>query len=181
MDAGEFSVRGNTCTVSDLQKTYYRVRAHWLPYFLPNEVITNNLVASDCKVIAVLYDKSSVEKLKNCASNLHTFIVETHQPANIPHFVDWNYHGMGGRSLLTMMGRKPTCLRCSLPGYVRKHRDTPYCRRCKRYWHDMDGCMGGSWAGAARQEQTEADLIEGDVLDTAATDSSSCRVLIRPL
>ena len=164
LDAGEFAIRGHTCTVSDLQKTRYRVRAHWMPYFLPNDVVGNDLVANGCKIVTVLYDKTSVDELKHCSSNLRTFIVETDQPTRIPHFVYWNGMGMGGRVMLTMTGRRPTCLRCSLPGHIRKNCETKFCRRCKRYGHELDNCTGGSWAGAARQgpDQAEGDLIDED-------------------
>ena len=118
-----------------------------MPYFLSNDVIANDLVASGCKVITVLYEKSSVNELKHCASNLRTFIVETDQPTLIPHFVYWNGLGMGGRSMLTMTGRKPTCLRCSLPGHSRKNCETPYCRRCKPYGQEMVECTGAAGRG----------------------------------
>ena len=159
LDAGDFDIHGHKCAVSDLQKTRYRVRAHWLPHFLPNESIIANLYNHGCKVIMVLYDKSSVEELKHRASNLRTFTLETDQPTNIPHFVDWHYLGMAGCSILTMMGRKPTCLRCDLNGHVRKNCDTPFCRYCKRYGHEMDTCTGGRWAGLpakSRQKQTSS-------------------------
>ena len=135
-----------------------------MPYFLPNDVVGNDLVANGCKIVTVLYDKTSVDELKHCSSNLRTFIVETDQPTRIPHFVYWNGMGMGGRVMLTMTGRRPTCLRCSLPGHIRKNCETKFCRRCKRYGHELDNCTGGSWAGAARQgpDQAEGDLIDED-------------------
>ena len=173
LDAGEFKIRDHPCTVSDLQKTRYKIRAHWLPYFLPTDILVASLVQHGCKVIAVYMDKTAVDELKHCSSNLRTIIVETDQPASIPHFVDWTYHGLSGRSMLTMTGRRPACLRCSFPGHVRKECNTPFCRRCKRFGHEMGECQGGSWAGAARPAQpTDGDLIDEDddaLFDAAVT------------
>jgi hypothetical protein len=147
------------------------VRVHWMPYFLPMEAVTSNLVQLGCKVVSATMDKATIDELKHCSSNPRSVLVETDQPTRIPHFIDWVYHGMAGRVMLTMTGRKTTCLRCALPRHIRKNCNTAYCRRCRNFGHDMGNCRGGSWAGVTRQDQpTYVDLIEEDeesLLDAA--------------
>ena len=165
LDRGDFKLRGeHLCHVSDVQQSRYVVKAHWVPYFVPTNQLISCFAQAGGKVVSSKFEKSAVEKLRAVDSGIRVFTVETDNPQSIPHFIRWSFRGQSGQAMLTMTGCRPTCLRCALPGHVRRDCPTPYCTRCNSFGHEIARCTGSSYANAMRPPAAmDQDLIEEDM------------------
>src|ERR1043165_6925382 len=123
---GDFEIRGFKCSITDINRTRYKVRAHWTPYYVPMQNLTDILTREGVKVISATFDKSVVKGMEEVDSLLRTITVECDTPSSIPHVVNWHFHGKTGQTLFTMTGRPPVCLKCKLAGHIRRDCTTAF-------------------------------------------------------
>ena len=90
------------------------VRVHWLPVYIPDEVVRDLL--SPLKVLGITPEKSSTEGFYNGVRRLR---VEGAGVDNLPHVVTVRYAGESFPCLLTVPGRPPMCFRCRQIGHLR--------------------------------------------------------------
>jgi len=146
---GDFNVRGFKAAVQAADNQCYRVRLHWVPYYVPHEVFVEAFQAAGAKVVAAEFDKSAVKGMEHVCSGLRTYTIRTSHPADIPHLIPFSSGHEQREALVTMTGRLPLCLRCRTSGHVRQQCKMPFCWRCKSYGHTKKDCPGRTYASAA--------------------------------
>ena len=108
------------------------ITRHWLPYFVPEQMIIKHLKPT----IKVNY----VEKEKDSHgfyTGVRKLRVDVDDVKTIPHI-----HTIGKYpTLITMPGRQLLCLRCCFIGHVKQQCITPYCRHYERYGHSTEDCV----------------------------------------
>ena len=151
--AGDFCVRGHAAKVSGADSSTVKVRLHWIPYYVGNDLFITMFERHGMKVVA---DKV----------------------ADVPHIVPFRHGDRDLEALITMTGRMPRCLRCHLSGHVRNQCTTPFCYRCRSFGHKKsDGvCSGRSYSNAAASgsrlpEGVEPEEIEETVDTEKASDA----------
>jgi len=170
---GDFNVRGFRAAVQAADNQCYRVRLHWVPYYVPHDVFVTAFESKGAKVVAADFDKSAVKGMEHVCSGLRTYTLRTSHPGDIPHLIPFTSGHEQREALVTMTGRLPLCLRCRTSGHVRQQCKVPFCWRCKTYGHRKQDCPGRTYASAAdprrgtdpsnqpdEEEEDEEDTVE---------------------
>ena len=162
---GTFVIRGHQARVNSVQQNRFKIRLHWVPYYVSNESFVDVFERNYVKVHSADFEKSSVEGLEHVRTLIRFFIVETDKPENIPHFISWNHGSLRGRALVTMTGRAPLCLRCKMSGHLRKQCSAPYCTTCRQYGHDSAVCQGATYASTTAATKGNVFHIDEELAD----------------
>jgi len=162
LSAGSFAVHNNLhrAEIGGVRQKKYRVRVHWVPYWIPMDVVTAGFRQNGLQVVHAGFDNSVVKGLEHVKSGIRTVTVETDQPSIIPHLFNWSFDGQSGRALVTMTGRDPICLKCNQVGHISARCDASYCRQCREY--HTENCRQRSWAAAADGRRRQQDPEELD-------------------
>ena len=160
--AGSFAVYNNLhrAEIGGVWQKKYCVRVHWVPYWIPVDVVTLGFRQSGLQVVHAGFDNSVVKGLEHVKSGIRTVTIETDQPGNIPHLFNWFFVGQSGRALVTMTGRDPNCLKCNQVGHISARCEVSYCRQCREY--HMGNCRQRSWAAAADGRRRKQNPEERD-------------------
>lgn len=59
----------------------------------------------------------------------------------VPYLSMVSYGEAQANILITILGRRPVCLRCKWHGHMRKDCKTPQCRLCKEFGHNSEDCV----------------------------------------
>ena len=176
--AGIVKVKGGVFRVRSADSTQFRVRVHWAPPFIPNEVIINHL-SQFGKVLSCVNELSVSKGFENIATGVRT-IVMCGNKADLPHFVvvvDKSTK-QTFQLLVTVTGRPPICLRCNKVGHFRRECTTPYCRHHGEYGHKTEECSAvGSYAGVLRgKNNAEPEPVDIEEVSGTAEGSFSGQV-----
>ena len=137
--------------VRSADRDQFKVRIHWAPPYLPNEVIADFL-AKFGKVHAINFEKCASKGFEGVRTGVLS-VVMSGRKQDIPHIIPLIHENDKSELLVTIAGRQPLCLECS----------TSYCRHCSRYGHLSETCAAaGSYASALR-EVTRATVAESAV------------------
>ena len=82
--AGVVKVKGGVFRVRSADSTQFRVRIHWAPPFIPNDVIINHL-SQYGKVLSCVNEMSVSKGFENVATGVRT-VVMCGNKADLPHF-----------------------------------------------------------------------------------------------
>ena len=150
LSAGDFDVRGHAAKVSGADSTTVKVRLHWIPYYVSNELFVNMFERHGMKVVASEFEKSTVKGLEHVSTGIRCLTLRTDKVAEIPHVVSFRDGEREMEALITMTGRLPRCLRCNQNGHVRNKCTAPFCYRCRRFGHKKTDatCTGRSYSNA---------------------------------
>ena len=107
-------VKGKEATANGLRKGSQRLRVFYLPFYVPVEVVVQQLIRADMKVLKTFQDR---DRETGLMSNVWIVIVEVDVPDNVPDRMRWSFGCMTGSVLVNMAGRPPKCLRCSVRGH----------------------------------------------------------------
>ena len=176
--AGVVKVKGGVFSVRSADSTQFRVRIHWAPPFIPNDVIINHL-SQYGKVLSCVNEMSVSKGFENVATGVRT-VVMCGNKADLPHFfvvVDKSTK-QTFQLLVTVTGRPPICLRCNKVGHFRRECTTPYCRHHGEYGHKTEECSAvGSYAGVLRgKNNAEPEPVEIEEVSGTAEGSFSGQV-----
>ena len=176
--AGVVKVKGGVFRVRSADSTQFRVRIHWAPPFIPNDVIINHL-SQYGKVLSCVNEMSVSKGFENVATGVRT-VVMCGNKADLPHFfvvVDKSTK-QTFQLLVTVTGRPPICLRCNKVGHFRRECTTPYCRHHGEYGHKTEECSAvGSYAGVLRgKNNAEPEPVEIEEVSGTAEGSFSGQV-----
>ena len=171
-------LRGGGFRVRSADSTQFRVRIHWAPPFIPNDVIINHL-SQYGKVLSCVNEMSVSKGFENVATGVRT-VVMCGNKADLPHFfvvVDKSTK-QTFQLLVTVTGRPPICLRCNKVGHFRRECTTPYCRHHGEYGHKTEECSAvGSYAGVLRgKNNAEPEPVEIEEVSGTAEGSFSGQV-----
>ena len=176
--AGVVKVKGGVFRVRSADSTQFRVRIHWAPPFIPNDVIINHL-SQFGKVLSCVNEMSVSKGFENVATGVRT-VVMCGNKADLPHFfvvVDKSTK-QTFQLLVTVTGRPPICLRCNQVGHFRRECTTPYCRHHGEYGHKTEECSAvGSYAGVLRgKNNAEPEPVDIEEVSGIAEGSFSGQV-----
>ncbi|KAI0229516.1 hypothetical protein LSAT2_020048, partial [Lamellibrachia satsuma] len=176
--AGVVKVKGGVFRVRSADSTQFRVRIHWAPPFIPNDVIINHL-SQYGKVLSCVNEMSVSKGFENVATGVRT-VVMCGNKADLPHFfvvVDKSTK-QTFQLLVTVTGRPPICLRCNKVGHFRRECTTPYCRHHGEYGHKTEECSAvGSYAGVLRgKNNAEPEPVDIEEVSGTAEGSFSGQV-----
>ena len=176
--AGVVKVKGGVFRVRSADSTQFRVRIHWAPPYIPNDVIINHL-SQYGKVLSCVNEMSVSKGFENVATGVRT-VVMCGNKADLPHFfvvVDKSTK-QTFQLLVTVTGRPPICLRCNKVGHFRRECTTPYCRHHGEYGHKTEECSAvGSYAGVLRgKNNAEPEPVEIEEVSGTAEGSFSGQV-----
>lgn len=160
ISAGDFTVRGRTATVQGADNQLYRLRIHWVPYYVPHGVFVEALAEKGAKVMTAEFDTSTVKGLEHVKTGIRTFSVQTSCPVDIPHLIPFLNGHEEREALVTMSGRLPLCLRCRQSGHVRQQCTVPFCWRCRTYGHRKKDCKGRTYAAVASGEPAHDEPLD---------------------
>ena len=147
--------------VRSADRDQFKVRIHWAPPYLPNEVITDFL-SKYGKVHAISFEKCASKGFEGVRTGVRS-VVMSGRKQDIPHIIPLIHENDKSELLVTIAGRQPLCLRCRQEGHYRRECSTPFCRHCSRYGHLSETCAAaGSYASALR-EVTRATVAESAV------------------
>ena len=150
------------------------MRVHWAIPFIPSSAITITTTLDElCKhthVLSIADEKLSQKGFEGVATGVRSTVMtgDSREVTHIMHVVNpktcETYE-----LLLTMVGRKPLCLRCRREGHFQCECTTPYCRHHGEYGHSAEGCAAArSYASAARRgsddprdSEEEDGVVEG--------------------
>ena len=103
--------------------------------------MTYTPVCNNTHVLSIVDEKLSQKGFEGVATGVRS-IVMTGDSREVPHIM----HVVNPTTcetfelLLTMVGRKPLCLRCHREDHFRPNCTTPFCRHHSEYGHATEGC-----------------------------------------
>ncbi|KAG0443978.1 hypothetical protein HPB47_014319, partial [Ixodes persulcatus] len=133
-----FEVKGKRCVVIDPEKSEERLKLHWLPFHLHDDVVKKNLEQYG-KVEDVGREFCRIESFEGVQSTTRVVRLTlregvTHE--KLPH----QLRLPGCTALVLAPGRAPLCLRCRRTGHNRRECRVPRCDSCRRFGHLRDDC-----------------------------------------
>lgn len=158
VDAKELQVKGLRCLVVDPSITEVRLRLHWIPYDVPDDVVRKELEPYG-KVLEVSREKWNVEGFQGIESTTRCARMTLNEGGTadtMPH----QLRIQGGNVLVVIPGRAPLCLRCKRTGHIRRECRAPKCSECFRFGHYGTECVRSyarvaSGAGTAEAETND--------------------------
>ena len=160
LSAGVVKAKGYTFRVRSADWSQFKIRVHWAPPFLPNEI--TNFLSRYGKIHSISYEKSVSKGFEGVATGVRTVIMSGNRQ-ELPHIMKmWDGEGQKSELLVTLTSRRPLCLQCRQVGHFRRECFTPYCRHHGEYGHSTESCAtAGSYASALKERETvmEADDI----------------------
>ncbi|KAM7311425.1 uncharacterized protein ISCGN_008332 [Ixodes scapularis] len=165
VDAKELQVKGLRCLVVDPSITEVRLRLHWIPYDVPDDVVRKGLEPYG-KVLEVSREKWNVEGFQGIESTTRCARMTLNEGGTadtMPH----QLRIQGGNVLVVIPGRAPLCLRCKRTGHIRRECRAPKCSECFRFGHDGTECVRSyarvaSGAGTAETNDHAMDAEEAE-------------------
>ncbi|KAM7281003.1 hypothetical protein ISCGN_006487 [Ixodes scapularis] len=152
LSAATFEVKGKRCVVIDPEKSEVRLKLHWLPFHLPDDVVKKNLEPYG-KVEDVGREAWRVEGFEGVQSTTRVVRLTLKEGVTLeklPH----QLRLPGCTALVLAPGRAPLCLRCRQTGHIRRECRVPRCDSCRRFGHLRDDCR-----------KTYADVTNGGTAD----------------
>ena len=131
MLASYVAVKEVNFRIRSADSSQFIVRVHWAIPFIPSSAITKTLneLCKYTHVLSIADEKLSQKGFEGVTTGVRS-IVMTGDSREVPHIMHVvNPTTCGTYELiLTMVGRKPLCLRCRREGHFRRDYTTPYCR-----------------------------------------------------
>lgn len=103
-NAGNFPTReGAKARVTAVKRQRHAVRVHWVPFHIPMKAVVKAYEnSSGLTVTSASYDKSAIDGLKHVNGLIRTIWLETDNPQNVPHAINWSFERQHGQALVTM-------------------------------------------------------------------------------
>lgn len=165
---GQFvTARGHQATVSYHRKSRAYIKLHWIPYDVSMaDAVHDLLTIPGIRLISTMYETSRDPGFEQVRTGVRMLILECNSLSDVPHFIQWRSKGSRGKALVTMRGRPSLCLRCQLPGHVKRECKAPLCTKCKRFGHLTNECKASFAAvlkGNIAEPIMDADEPEPDM------------------
>ena len=164
---GTMSFKGCPAFISSAETSVVRVRVHWAHYYVPMQMITDELGKYVEEVGEAGYEQAP-GNFESTKSLVRGFMCKVKNIETVPQTITIDLDGEKCTLLVTIKGRRPRCLRCNEPGHERRQCDAPKCKLCQAVGHTREECSRGYAARAARNpgdnvvEEENMDLHEED-------------------
>lgn len=162
LSAGNFPIDDMFVEVFSVSRQEFQARIHWLPLYIPMEVVLTALGKS-ATVVSSEFERSKEGPWKGTATGVRSILL-TGNMNDVPHLLELPFGNGSFSALVTITGRKPVCLRCQRVGHFRKKCRTPKCRHCHLFGHESEECRRPKTAAAY------ADVVSGPAKDLLQND-----------
>ncbi|XP_077564041.1 uncharacterized protein LOC144179524 [Haemaphysalis longicornis] len=168
--AKELRIKGKKCLVLDPNDGEIRIKIHWLPYQLSDDVVRKALEPFG-KVDRITRETWPTSKFKGAQTSIRSVTITLkngYTTETLPH----QLRIQGGNALVIVPGRSPLCLRCKRNGHIRKNCRIPRCSECRRFGHEAPDCRktyAMVTGGKSEEEDTEAVMDEEEAEEAAAS------------
>ncbi|CAN7949567.1 unnamed protein product [Ixodes hexagonus] len=155
VSVASFEAKGKRCVVIDPKKSEVRLKLHWIPFHLPDDVVKRALEPYG-KVEDVgreTWRVGGFEGVQSTTRVVRLTLREGCTLEKLPH----QLRLPGCTALVLAPGRAPLCLRCRRTGHIRREYRVPRCDSCRRFGHLRDDC-----------KKTYADVATGGTEDDAS-------------
>lgn len=154
----ELQVKGKRCLVVDPNKAEIKLKLHWVPCEVPDDVVRKALEPFG-KVEAVereSWHEEGFNGVESTTRKVHLILKDTTATDRIPHQLRIS----NANALVIVPGRAPMCLRCHRTGHVRRDCRVPRCDSCRRFGHLKEDCVQTyATITTATTEDLSSDLI----------------------
>lgn len=118
VSAAELEVKGKLCMVLDPNKAEVRIKIHWVPFHLPDDIIRKALepYGQVHEVVRETWRVGGFQGVQSSTRAVQTTLKEGVTDEQLPH----QLRLYGGNTLVVVPGRGPLYLRCRKTGHVRK-------------------------------------------------------------
>jgi hypothetical protein len=135
--AANLSVRGKQVQVEAVSKQDTRVCVHWLPPWVPDDVITEAL-APFGDVVSHNFGSSNMDRYRDVLTHVRNIVVKCHEGKTLPPLVNCIYDNEPQQMFLVIPGAPVACFHCGARGHLQ--RDCTACRKCKSQDHTYEDC-----------------------------------------
>ena len=136
--AGDFAIDDMFVKVSSVGEDDFHARIHWLPLYIPMELVLTALGRS-ATVVSSKFERTREGSWKGTATGVRSVLLKGNLN-DVPHLLEIPFRNGHCSALVTITGRKPVCLRCQRVGHFRKKCRTPKCRHCHLFGHESEEC-----------------------------------------
>ncbi|KAM7285237.1 hypothetical protein ISCGN_032195 [Ixodes scapularis] len=170
---GWLTVKGKLCIPVDPNRQEVRVKLHWVPFDVPNDVLRRALeeYGTVNEVSKENWRVDGFEDIESTTRIAKVTLKEGMTPDKLPHQLKLK----GGTILAVVPGRAPVCLRCSRAGHIRRDCRVPRCGECRGFGHVSQECVRSYASAVVNRATNDEDEIIMDETETeeAATLPSS--------
>lgn len=138
LEARELQVKGKKCLVVDPNDGEVRLKLHWLPFHVSDDLVRRALEPYG-KVSEVTRDTWRTEGFAGVQSTTR-FVKMTLKNGITKDTLPHQLRVQGGNVLVLVPGRAPLCLRCKRTGHIRRDCRVPRCDECNRVGHEKENC-----------------------------------------
>ncbi|KAM7301752.1 uncharacterized protein ISCGN_017269 [Ixodes scapularis] len=160
VEAAELSVKGKRCVIIDPDNADVRVKLHWVPFHVTDEVVRKALEPFG-KVNGITRDVWRADGFAGIQSTTRLARLSPKEGVSLdrlPH----QLRIAGGNVLVIVPGRSPLCLRCKGTGHIRRECRVPKCEKCGRFGHERVNCVVTYATVTEATIENEASSLEMD-------------------
>lgn len=139
MKLRELLVNRKKCIFIDPSTSEKTFNVHWLPMNVPDEAVAQAF-SSYGRVKKVLREKWRRLGSEKIEATTRTITIELKEENRVDSIAP-QVTVMGGSTLVSILGRPPSCFRCRKVGHLRKQCRTPWCKVCRTFGHEEDDCV----------------------------------------
>ncbi|KAK8774237.1 hypothetical protein V5799_011230 [Amblyomma americanum] len=136
---GALEVKKRYCAVIEPNKRELAFRVYWVPFYGSNESAQKAFedFGDVTDVTREQWNSPGFEDAESTTRLLLMVLKEGLSIDDLPHMLKLD----GGKVLVVVPGRPPTCLRCKRTGHIRRDCRTPRCSFCRSFGHEQEGCV----------------------------------------
>ncbi|XP_072141024.1 uncharacterized protein [Dermacentor andersoni] len=136
VEAKELRIKGKRCLVIDANDSQVKVKLHWLPYHISDDIVRKALERYG-KIEEMNRETSLTGKFKGAQTSSRSVILRLKHGFTVES-LPRQIRIQGSNTLVIVPGRPPLCLRCKKPGHIRKDCRIPRCSACRKFGHEAD-------------------------------------------
>lgn len=139
LEAKELQVKGRRCLVLDPNRAEVRLKLHWLPTEVPDDLVRKALEPLG-KVEGVereTWREQGFSGVETTTRRVRLKLKDGVTTERLPH----QLRILNANTLVIVPGRAPMCSRCRRNGHVRRDCRAPRCDSCRRFGHLKEDCV----------------------------------------
>ncbi|XP_023241364.1 uncharacterized protein LOC111639676, partial [Centruroides sculpturatus] len=158
LNKGTINVKGKPCNIISIENRKIIATIHWLPPELSHELVTKHFINYG-RIVKCEFVKCNVEGLEHILTNKRRIWIELKRDVNLESLLYFiKVKGMSGAVVIA--GRPPLCYRCKNKGHLRRQCTTPKCKKCNKFGHNDDKCLGVTFASKLQNKTDWAEIMD---------------------
>lgn len=164
----ELLVKGKRCLVMDPNHAEIKVKVHWIPYHVADDVLRAAFEPYG-KTEEIIRETWRIEGFEGVESTTRSVRLKLKEGITVD-MLPQQLHLFSGNVLVVVPGRAPVCLRCKMSGHIRRDCRIPKCSECFRFGHNKEDCVK-NYATAVSGRATEEPVSE--VMDAVEAEETA--------